>query len=317
MLLSSLAVAAGLVALLWSADRFVGGASAAAAHMGASPLFVGMVVVGFGTSAPELTVSVLAAVEGAPALALGNAWGSNIANIGLILGLTALIAPLAVRSGVVSREIPMLIAATVLGVGLALDGQAGRWDAVALLGAFAAFLAWSLLTARAGGDSLGTEAPAMTWRASLAWTALGLAVLVGASRLLVWGAVRLAEGFGVSELVIGLTVVAVGTSLPELASSLAAIRRGEHDLALGNVIGSNMFNTLAVVGLATIIAPTDLPAGVLVRDLPVMVALTVALLVVAVPLRRRGLGRINRGEGVLLLTAWIAYTAWLIAAGGA
>ena len=317
MLLPSLAVAGGLVLLLWSADRFVAGASAVAAHRGASPLFVGMVVVGFGTSAPELTVSALAAIEGAPALALGNAWGSNIVNIGLILGLTALIAPLTVRSGVVSREIPMLLGITALAVVLVLDRDVARWEALILLAAFAAFLAWSIRAARAQGDTLQMQAPEMSWRVAVGWTALGLVLLVAASRLLVWGAVTLAEGFGVSELVIGLTVVAVGTSLPELASSLAAIRRGEHDLALGNVIGSNVFNTLAVVGLATVIAPADLPAGVLSRDLPVMVALTAALLVVAVPLRRRGLGRINRWEGALLLTAWIAYTAWLIGAGGA
>ena len=317
MLLPSLAVAGGLVLLLWSADRFVAGASGVAAHRGASPLFVGMVVVGFGTSAPELTVSALAAIEGAPALALGNAWGSNIVNIGLILGLTALIAPLTVRSGVVSREIPMLLGITALAVVLVLDRDVARWEALVLLAAFAAFLAWSIRAARAEGDAMRVEVPEMSWRTSLAWTAVGLVLLVGASRLLVWGAVKLAEGFGVSELVIGLTVVAVGTSLPELASSLAAIRRGEHDLALGNVIGSNIFNTLAVVGLATVIAPTDFPAAVLWRDLPVMVVMTAALLVVAVPLRRQGLGRINRAEGALLLAAWIAYTAWLIVAGRA
>ena len=315
MLLPSLAVVAGLVLLLWSADRFVAGASGVAAHRGASPLFIGMVVVGFGTSAPEMTVSVLAATEGAPALALGNAWGSNIVNIGLILGLTALIAPLTVRSGVVSREIPMLLGITALAVVLVLDGHAARWEALVLLAAFAAFLVWSIRAARGQGDAMQVEVPEISWRAAVAWTGVGLVLLVGASRLLVWGAVTLAQGFGVSELVIGLTVVAVGTSLPELASSLAAIRRGEHDLALGNVIGSNVFNTLAVVGLATVIAPVELPAGVLTRDLPVMVAMTAALLVVAVPLRRRGLGRINRVEGALLLTAWIAYTAWLIAAG--
>ena len=317
MLLPSLAVVAGLVLLLWSADRFVAGASAVAAHRGASPLFVGMVVVGFGTSAPELTVSALAAVEGAPTLALGNAWGSNIVNIGLILGLTALIAPLTVRSGVVSREIPMLLAVTALAVVLVLDRDAARWEALVLLATFGAFLAWSIRAARTGGDALEGEAPELSWRAALAWTAVGLVLLVASSRLLVWGAVRLAEGFGVSELVIGLTVVAVGTSLPELAASLAAIRRGGHDLALGNVIGSNMFNTLAVVGLATVIAPAELPAAVLWRDLPVMAALTAALLVVAVPLRRRGEGRINRAEGALLLGAWVAYTAWLILAAGA
>ena len=315
MLIPALAVAVGLALLLWSADRFVAGASATAAHRGASPLFVGMVVVGFGTSAPELTVSGLAAIEGAPALALGNAWGSNIVNIGLILGLTALLAPMSVRSRVLSREIPVLMAVTVLAVALAIDGAATRGDALILLGAFAAFIAWSIRSARAEDDPLGTEAPDLSPRAALLWTGAGLAVLVAASRLLVWGAVELAQGFGVSELVIGLTVVAVGTSLPELAASLAAVRRGGHDLALGNVIGSNIFNSLAVVGLATVIAPAAVPPEALWRDLPAMAAFTAALLLVAVPLRRRGEGRIHRFEGAGLLLAWGLYTAWLVGAG--
>lgn len=310
MLLSSLAVLAGLVLLIWSADRFVAGAAGLAAIFGASPLFIGMVIVGFGTSAPEMTVSALAALEGAPELALGNAWGSNIVNIGLILGLTAILAPIAVRSGVIKREMPILLATMILAAGLVLDGDAARWEAFLLLGVFALIMMWFVRNAR-DGEAPEPEVPAMTRRAAALWTLVGLVLLIVASRTLVWGAVRLAEGFGVSELVIGLTVVAVGTSLPELASSLAAIRRGEHELALGNVIGSNLFNATAVVGIATSIAPAELPAAVIWRDMPMMLAMTVALILVAYPFRRAE-GRIVRSEGALLLTAWIGYTAYLV-----
>lgn len=312
MLLSSLAVAAGLVLLVWSADRFVAGASSIAAHRGASPLLIGIVIVGFGTSAPELTVSALAALQGSPELALGNAWGSNIVNIGLILGVTALIAPLAVHADVIRREMPVLLGATLLAVALVIDLDMQRWEAALLMLAFAGAMTLSIQAARADPGAVESRVPDLSPRASIVWTVVGLILLVAASRLLVWGAVRLAEGFGISELIIGLTVVAVGTSLPELASSLVAVRRGEHDLALGNIIGSNLFNGLAVVGLAILIAPADLPRAVLWRDMPVMLGLTVALFVMMLPLRRRGEGRINRIEGAALLATWILYTGWLV-----
>jgi cation:H+ antiporter len=313
LLLSILAVIAGLALLIWSADRFVAGAGALAAIFGASPLFIGMVIVGFGTSAPEMTVSALAAIQGVPELALGNAWGSNIVNIGLILGVTAVLAPIAVRSGVIKRELPILFVTMVLAAVLVLDGDAARWEAFLLLGVFALIIMWFVRNAR-DGEAPKAVAPTMTRRAAALWTLLGLVLLIVSSRTRVWGAVRFAEGFGVSELVIGLTVVAVGTSLPELASSIAALRRGEHELALGNIIGSNLFNTTAVVGIATSIAPAELPPAVIWRDMPMMLAMTVALILVAYPFRRAE-GRILRSEGALLLTAWIGYTAYLIANG--
>jgi len=322
-LLPLLAIAAGLVVLVWSADRFVAGASALARHVGLSPLLIGMLIVGFGTSAPEMLVSALASLEGASGIALGNAYGSNIANIGLILGVTALLSPIAVHSAVVRRELPVLLGATVLTAALLADLALGRLDAVILLGLFAALVLWSIVQARrAPGDALSTEmeralaAAAMPLRAAVLWTGAGLVALVLSSRVLVWGAVATAQSFGIGDLVIGLTVVAVGTSLPELASSLAAIRRGEHDIALGNVIGSNLFNTLAVVGIAAAIRPMDVPAVVLARDVPVMAALTVLLFVVCYGFR--GPGRVNQLEGAGLVAAFVAYTAWLIfAAGGA
>lgn len=316
MIASLAAVLGGLVVLVWSADRFVAGAAALAGHYRVAPLLIGMVIVGFGTSAPELTVSTLSALGGTPALALGNAWGSNSVNIGLILGLTAVLAPLAVRSGILRREMPILLAVTALTLIAAADLRLSRWEGLALLAAFTAFMVWSWRQARgAPEDALAGEVEPEVMapgRAAL-WTALGLVLLVLASRALVWGAVRIASDLGVSELVIGLTVVAIGTSLPELAASLAAVRRRAHEIALGNVLGSNMFNTLAVAGIAVSIAPAELPAAALWRDLGVMTGLTVLLCAFALPLWGRA-GRLNRIEGAALMAIWIGYTGWLIAA---
>ena len=284
MLLPSLAILAGLILLVWSADRFVAGASATAQHFSVPPLLVGMLIVGFGTSAPEMVVSVLAASQGTPGLALGNAWGSNIVNMGLILGITALIAPIMVRSVILRKELPILMAVTALSALLVWDGVLSRLDAAVLLLVFGTLVTWSIVEARSGGgDNLATEtateleAHPMPIRRALLWLGLGLLLLVGSSRLLVWGAVSIAQSLGVSDLIIGLTVVALGTSLPELASCVAAARKGEHDIALGNVLGSGLFNTLAVVGLAGVIAPMDIGGDVLTRDLPMMAGLTMLL----------------------------------------
>ncbi|MDM7948537.1 calcium/sodium antiporter [Hydrogenophaga sp.] len=317
MLLPSLAVLAGLVLLVWSADRFVDGASATAHHFAMPPLLVGMLIVGFGTSAPEMVVSVLAASQGSPGLALGNAWGSNILNMALILGITALITPIAVQSVILRKELPILIAVTALSALLVWDGLLTRWDAVLLLAVFGGLIAWSIVAARGQGrDSLALEtatelsAGAMPLNRALLWLGLGLLVLVGSSRLMVWGAVTIAQTLGVSDVVIGLTVVAIGTSLPELASCVVAARKGEDDIALGNVLGSSLFNTLAVVGLAAVIAPMDIEPTLLTRDLPVMAGLTVLLFVLGWGFR--GPGRINRFEGGLLVAIYLGYTAWLL-----
>lgn len=311
-----LAMPIGLALLVWSADRFVAGAAGLARSLGMAPLLIGMLVVGFGTSAPEMLVSAIAALDGNPGLALGNAFGSNIFNIAVILGVTALVSPIAVASGVVRREIPLLIAATALAVLLLLDRTLSRADAILLLAAFAAIVVWSVLQARRPDhDPLAVEVeadradPPMPPRLAIVWTVVGLAGLVASSRLLVWGAVETASALGVSDLVIGLTIVAAGTSLPELASSLVAVRRGQHDIALGNIIGSNIFNTLAVVGIAAAIAPIPVAGVVLARDVPAMVLVTLALLIACVA--RRGPGRINRVEGAALLLAYATYSAVL------
>ncbi len=318
MILPAVAVVAGLILLVWSAERFVDGAAATSSRLGLSPLLIGMLVIGFGTSAPELVVSALAAGQGNPGLALGNAYGSNIANIGLILGLVALISPLAVHSSVVRRELPLLGGATLLSALLMWGGLIGRLEGILLLLLLAAFMVFSIVRARREGEdplAVDTEesltAHPMSLKAGLVWTGVGLVLLVVSSRILVWGAVAIAQGFGVSDLIIGLTVVAVGTSLPELASSVSALRRNEHDLVLGNVVGSNLFNTLGVVGLAAVIAPIQVGTEVLLRDWSLMTAMTAMMAVFALGWRGRE-GRINRLEGAALLAMFLAYTSWMV-----
>ena len=318
MILPVVAIVCGLLLLLWSAERFVISASALASHLGMSPLLIGMLVVGFGTSAPEMTVSVLASSGGNPGIALGNAYGSNITNLALILGLTALISPVLIQSSVIKRELPALLAVTALAAFQAHDGIVSRLDAVVLMVAFAALLGWSLLEARRQpADSLGADIskelehrPDVPMRRDVIWLIVGLLVLIASSRLLVWGAVEVAQAVGLSDLVIGLTIIAIGTSLPELASSIVAARRGEHDLAFGNLIGSNLFNTLIVIGLAGLARPLPVTENLLTRDLPVMGGLTVLILLFGFNLS--GTRRINRLEGAALLAIYVCYTAWLL-----
>ncbi len=318
MLPALFALVLGLIVLVFSAYHFVAGAAASARHFGMSPLLIGMVVVGFGTSAPEMAVSVLAAHGGNPGLALGNAYGSNIVNIALILGLTALVRPIKVPRQVLRKEVPILLAVTALAAWQAWDGHLSRLEALVLLFVFTGLMAMTIVRAlRDKYQVLERElqqemenTPCPPLGRALIQLLAGLVFLVLSSRLLVWGAVVLARGFGVSDLVIGLTIVAVGTSLPELASSLAAAQKGEHDIALGNILGSNLFNTLAVVGLAGSIQPMTIEPSVLSRDIPCMAALTLALL----PLgwAPRGPGRISRLEGTLLLLVYLGYTFLLL-----
>lgn len=318
MLLPLLAVIVGLVLLVWSADKFVDGAAAIAHHFAVPPLLIGMVIVGFGTSAPEMVVSAIAASQGNPGLALGNAYGSNIANIALILGVTALVCPIAVQSQVIKKEIPLLIAITAIAAYQLVDGQLTRMDAVVLLGVFAVIMGWSIYQGLRGeSDAFGEEmeeelsTKTMTPGRAGMWIVFGLVMLVGSSQLLVWGAIEIAQALGVSDLVIGLTIVAVGTSLPELASSLTAARKNEPDIAIGNVIGSNMFNTLVVVGIAGMISPMAVAPEVLSRDMLVVGGLTVGLFIFAYGFR--GPGIINRYEGMVLLASYAGYTGWLAA----
>lgn len=317
MILPILAMIVGLVLLVWSAERFVDGAASTSRRLGVSPLLVGMLVIGFGTSAPELMVSGLASWQGNPGLALGNAYGSNIANIGLILGLMAVISPLMVHSDVVRRELPLLGGVTLLSALLMWGGVVGRLEGsllLVLLGGMIGFSIWH--ARRVSVDPLASEtegrleASPMSLRAGITWTLIGLALLVLSSRILVWGAVEIAIAFGVSDLIIGLTIVAVGTSLPELASGFSALRKGEHDLVVGNVVGSNLFNTLGVVGLAAVITPIQVGSEVLLRDWSMMAVMTVLMAVFALGWKGRP-GRINRLEGAALLTLYVGYTLFL------
>jgi cation:H+ antiporter len=317
MLLAILALVSGLALLVWSADRFVDGAASAANYGGMPPLLIGMLVVGFGTSAPEMVVSAMAAADGNPALALGNAYGSNITNIALIIGLVALLSPINVHSQVLKKELPLLLLITLFAGWQLFDHQLSRTDGWCLLAVFVAVMGWSVWQGmRNPQDPIAKDMikevsnNSMSLKQALVWLVLGLILLIVASRLLVYGAVYIAQDLGVSDLVIGLTVVAVGTSLPELASSLMAIKKGQHDIALGNIIGSNLFNTLAVVGIAVLIEPMPVDSIILSRDWTLMFGLTLALLVLGIGFKKPG--RINRLEGALLLTVFCIYSAYLI-----
>jgi cation:H+ antiporter len=319
MLLPLMAILGGLVLLVWSADRFVDGSAVTARYLGMPPLLIGMVVVGFGTSAPELVVSALAALQGNPGIALGNAYGSNITNIGLILGLTALLSPITVHSQVLRKELPILLGITALAAWQIHDNQLTRLDAWCLLGVFMSLMGLSIWQGlQQNKDALGREMTAelkdraMPLRSAVFWMLAGLVLLILSSRLLVWGAVEIAVQLGVSDLIIGLTIVAIGTSLPELASSLIAVRKKEHDIALGNVIGSNFFNTLAVVGIAGSISPLAVAPEVFNRDMSVLAGITLLLTLFAWG-RGRKPPRINRLAGGLLLACFAGYTVYLIA----
>ena len=333
MILAIVAVVVGLVLLVWSADRFVDGAVGVAQFLGMSTFLIGMIIVGFGTSAPEMVVSVLSAMNDAPQLALGNAYGSNIANIALILGVTAVITPVAVKKQAVKQDIPILLVVTVLTIVLLMDGNVSLWDGVVLLLAFIVVTAFNITmelrekrkrkkSTAAEQDLDSKPAEKVSIVKAVALLLVGLALLIVSSRMLVWGAVYMARALGVSDLLIGLTIVAVGTSLPELASSIAAARRGENDLAVGNIIGSNVFNTLVVVGIAAVIAPIKAAdPEVMSRDVPIMSGLTLLLFLICLPFwkskkkrssrkkdERFGFGRIG---GALFLSLYVAYLVLL------
>ena len=316
MLYNIAAIIAGFLLLIWSADRFICGAAATARNLNISPLIIGLTIVGFGTSAPEMLVAVIASADASPSLAIGNALGSNIANITLVLGMAALIMPLDVHSRILRKELPMLLLAMLLMLLVIEDNHLGRTDGLILTSSVLLLMWWitrQALLNRADDpmyEEYEKELPKpMSTRLALSWLVLGLVVLVVSSKLLVWGAVQIATEFGVSDLLIGLTIVAIGTSLPELAASIAGALKNEHDIAIGNVVGSNMFNTLAVMGIPGLIYPSTLDAGVLDRDVPVVFVLTIALVIMAYGFK--GHGRINRIEGAILLTCFVGYQVLL------
>ncbi len=316
MLISITQIIGGFILLVWGADRLVAGASAMARNLGVSPLIIGLTIVAFGTSAPELVVSAVAASRGNPGLAVGNAIGSNIANIGLILGITAVVYPLKVESETLKREYPLLVLIMIASFIMAADLNYSRTEGWLLLTGLAALVVWMVRYGLRRGpedplaEEFAAEIPSdMPTRTAVKWLIIGLIILPLSSRFLVEGAVTIARAMEVSEVVIGLTIVAFGTSLPELAAALTSALREEDDLAIGNIIGSNMFNILGVLGIAATITPVAVDALMLKQDFPVMFLLTVLLFFMAYGIH--GPGRISRKSGLLLLTIYFTYQAMI------
>ncbi len=312
MLVNYFAILAGFILLIWSADRFIIGAAATARNFDVPPLIIGLTIVAFGTSAPEMMIAGFAAYDGSPAMAIGNALGSNITNITLVLGVAALITPLDVHSRIIKKELPILLLATLVALALLRDMTLDRFDGFILLSLLLLLMWW---VTRQGirnqsedalTDEYIEELPGqMSTSHALFWLIAGLILLTVSSKVLVWGAVNVATDLGISELVIGLTIIAIGTSLPELAASITGALKNEHDIAIGNVVGSNLFNTLGVLAIPGLIHPATLAEGVLERDLPIVLMLTILLFVMAYGFRAEG--RINRIEAGLLLSAFFAY----------
>lgn len=310
------AIVAGFAILIWGADRFVDGAANIATNFGISPLIVGLTIVGFGTSAPEMLVAALASFDGAPALGIGNALGSNIANIGLVLGITILVSPLAVHSDTLKREFPILAFIMALALWLMWDQYLGKLDGIILFSGFIITLLGMayLAICSSKDDPLEQEfdqefaEPKMTTSKSIVTFIIGLIALLIGSKSLVWGATGIATLLGVSDLIIGLTIVAIGTSLPELAASVISALKNQHDIAVGNILGSNMFNILAVLAMPGLIQPSQLDPNVLQRDVPVMIGLFVMLYLFA---RIGEDGKIGRFAGATMLVTYIAYNALL------
>jgi cation:H+ antiporter len=310
-------IAAGLALLVFGADRFVHGAAALARNLGIAPLLIGLTIVAFATSAPEILVSIIAASRGEPDLAIGNAIGSNITNIGLVLGITVILKPIELTSATLRREMPALLAVSLLTVSLFLDSYLSEVDGMVLLTGLFIVMVWltRLGMRSATNDPIKAEFEAEipegvnTWFAII-WLLVGLGMLLYGADLLVDGAVDIARAIGVGEVVIGITLVAIATSLPELAVSLVSAFRGEYGLAIGNIVGSNIFNLLAVVGIASVIEPAQLPPSVLTLHIFVMVAFTLVLF--AMTYDYDGKGKISRFEGVALVAAYVAYITYVV-----
>jgi cation:H+ antiporter len=318
MLGNAFEVFVGLLLLIWGADRFVHGAAATARNLGVPPLLIGLTIVALATSAPEILVSMVAALRDETDLAIGNAIGSNIANIGLVLGLVATLRPIELKSATLRREMPALLAVSLLTVSLFLDSYLSRVDGLVLLTGLVIVMIW---LARLGfrssaSDPLQAEFDAeipkhMSMRVAIFWLLVGIATLLVGAELMVDGAIEIAKALGVSEVVIGITLVALATSLPELAVSAVSAFRGEYGLAIGNIVGSNIFNLLAVVGVAASIQPAALPPSVLSLHIFVMVAFTLVLF--AMTYEYEGRGQITRLEGLALIAAYLAYQGYVVA----
>ncbi len=312
-----LLMAVGFIALVWSADRFLSGAAACATNLGISKMLIGLTVVSIGTSAPEILVAVFAAIDDNPLLAVGNAIGSNIANIGLVLGITAIVAPLPFSARVRKTELPWLLGATFLAIALMFDRHLSVLNGIILLAGLTVILYQLVRGQNKRDQELSpsmqeelNEIPDMTTLQSVAWLILGLIVLLISAQILVYAATEIATTLGVSEMIIGLTIVAIGTSLPELAATIGSAIKGHTDIAIGNVVGSNILNILAVLAVPSIMAPTDIDFAALWRDCGTMLALTLMLALFAYGINSRAV--ITRFEGAVMLMAWIGYNVLLI-----
>ena len=305
--------------LVWAADRFVHGAAATAHNLGISSLVIGLVIIGFGTSAPEMLVSATAALQGNPHIAVGNALGSNIANIALVLGATAVVSPLVVKSDTLRREYPVMFIVMLIALFLMRDGNLTRLDGSILLASLVAVMIWMIKLGTSPKRSdpinqeLETEIPRISTPLALFWLVFGLGLLILSAKILVMGAVVTAKWFGISDMIIGLTIIAIGTSLPELAASVMSAIRKEPDMAIGNIIGSNMFNIMGVLGISSSIAHTEVSTLVIQRDYGIMLGLSIALFFMAYGFRAPG--RINRIEGMILLATYFAYLGVLYMTG--
>jgi len=307
-------VISGVSLLVWSADRFTDGAAAIARNYGISPLIVGLTIVAMGSSMPEVVVSFNAALNGTPGLAIGNAIGSNIANVGMVLGIAAIVTPMHVKSATLKREIPVLFGVMILAFVLMLDLTLDVVDSIILLSSLFAYIVWLTITAiksRHKKDlmlqEIIEELPDKmdNWKAIL-WIIVGLILLQISSNLLVTGASEIAIGFGVEPFLIGVTIVAVGTSLPELAASITGVLKGEHELAIGNVIGSNIFNLLAVLGIPAFITEVNVVREILMIDYAFMFGITIAVCFMAWGYNNKP-GEITRFEGIILLGFFVGY----------
>lgn len=319
MLIFILAVILGFVILIWSADWFVDGAASLAQHWGISPLIIGILIIGLGTSAPEMLVAATAALQGNAELGIGNAIGSNITNITLVLGATALFVALPIHSNILKKELPLVLVTGLLAWYLLSDGEFGRLDGAILLSGLFIIMGWMVYTAKKtsnvndplleeGAEEIPAEMPL---NKSLFWLILGLVLLMISSKILVWGASNIATELGISDLVIGLTIVAIGTSLPELAATISSARKGETDLAIGNIVGSNLFNTLGVLAIPALIAPSAVSAPVLNRDMPIMIGLTVLLILFGIGCYKSAHNKILFWNGAVFLSLFVAYEGLL------
>lgn len=316
MLLNIVIFLVGLIVLSWSADRFVYGASALAKNIGISPMMIGLTIVAMGSSAPEIVVSAIASANGNMNTAVGNALGSNITNVALVLGITALVKPLLVSSTTLKRELPALLVISLIALGFLFDGELKSYEGIILLGLFIfvlAMMAWLSLQVDKEDPLVAETADeipkGVSNTSALIWIGVGLVILPLSAHFLVNSAVEIARYMGISDLVIGLTIIALGTSLPELAASIAGVLKGEDDLALGNIIGSNIFNLLAVLGMPGLIAPGMLDPDVYNRDMYVMLGLTLLLFLFSFDLI--GKRTISRTNGFILLACFIGYQFWL------